>query len=119
MECGVEVAIRTGINVLISLKVTMQVDWEENTLAFTIQCIEHRSWVILLQLDKMFVRPYLENCVLFWFPTIGRMSSIWKGCRRMLPEVAGYSYKRLDRLGRFPRGDLVELYKTVRDKLSE
>lgn len=92
VECGVEVAIRTGINVLISLKVTMQVDWEENTLAFTIQCIEHRSWVILLQLDKMFVRPYLENCVLFWLPYYRKdvinlervQKNVTRGCRLQL-----------------------------------
>ena len=95
-------------------------------LGFIGQNIEYRSWDVLLKLSKTLVRPHLEYCVQFKSPyyrkDIIKLERVQKRFTRMLPELDGLSYKeRLDRLGLFSlerrrlRGDLIEVYKIMRD----
>ena len=88
--------------------------------------IEYKSQDVMLQLYKTLVRPYLEYCVQFWSPhyrkDVEALERVQKRFTRMLPGLEGMSYKeRLDKLGLFSlerrrlRGDLIEVYKIMRD----
>ena len=80
----------------------------------------------MLKLYKTLVRPHLEYCVQFWSPyykkDIIKLERVLKIFTRIILGLDGLSYKeRLDRLGLFSlerrrlRGDLIEVYKIMRD----
>eukprot|EP00061_Rhincodon_typus_P005352 g24747.t1 len=79
----------------------------------------------MLRLYSRLVRPLLEHCVQFWWPSyrkdIIKLDRVRKRFTGMLPAMEGSSYKeRLDRLGLFPlehrrlRDDVMEAYKIMR-----
>eukprot|EP00061_Rhincodon_typus_P004210 g22010.t1 len=94
-------------------------------VAFIGQCIECRSWEVMLRLYRTLVRPLLEYCVQFWCPCntkdVVKLEKVQKRFTRMLPELEGLSYReRLNRLGLFSlecrrlRDNLKEVYKIMR-----
>eukprot|EP00061_Rhincodon_typus_P015858 g43775.t1 len=118
-----------GVQVLSSLKVESQVDRAVkkafSMLAFIGQCIENKSWEVMLQLYRTLVRPLLEYCVRFCSPCyrkdVVKFERVQKRFTRRLPGLEDLSYReRLSKLRLFPlecwrmRGDLIEVYKIMR-----
>lgn len=90
------------------------------TLVFINQGIEYRSSVIMLQLHKMSVRPYLEYCVQFGHLVMGNVTKLESvQPKLMLTESEGLR-EMLDRLGFYSlkcsrvRDGLIGLYKIMR-----
>ena len=79
-----------------------------------------------LTLYKTYIRPHLEYCVQVWSPHLQRDKDVLEKAQRratkIVPELVNLSYEeRLHQLGlttlekRRTRGDLIEVYKIIRD----
>eukprot|EP00061_Rhincodon_typus_P018750 g48056.t1 len=69
-----------------SLKVGMQVQQAmrkgNGMLAFIARGFEHRNKDVMLQLYRALVRPYLDHCMQFWYPSLRKGILAFEGIQR-------------------------------------